>query len=144
MPLGRERLLQIGTNKMATIYIIKGPNSGMVFELGDAPFLIGRSDSCNVTLDDDRVSGSHIEITFDKAEGRHVAEDAKSTNGTWFNGHSLTKATPLSDGDKIEIGNSVIEYTSKTYESIDAAKAARSDQIDSVAPTLMDDENRPF
>ena len=129
---------------MATIYIIKGPSSGNVYELGKEPFLIGRSGSCNITLDDDRVSGSHLEITFDKGEGRHIAEDTKSTNGTWFNGRTLAKPTLLSDGDHIELGNSVIEYTSKSFESIDAAKAAKSEQIDSVAPTLMDNENRPF
>jgi len=129
---------------MATIYIIKGPNSGDAYSIGEDAFLIGRSSSCNVTVDDERVSGSHLQITFDKESGQHFAEDTKSTNGTWCNGKSLTRSTQLADGDQLEMGDTIVEFSTKTFESIDAAKAARSSKIDTSAPTLMDDKNRPF
>ena len=129
---------------MATIYIIKGPDNGGVFTLSDRACIVGRSDSCSVTLGDDRVSGSHLEISFDKDKGSYAAEDTKSTNGTWLNGRSMVDKTPLSDGDRLELGATVLEFTSKTFDSIDEAKAARTDTAYMAPPTLLDNENRPF
>ena len=129
---------------MATIYIIKGNNNGEIYDVSEGSIRLGRSDACDVTLSDDRVSGTHLEISFDKALGCHVAEDTKSTNGTWFNGHSLVTPLQLKDGDRLEIGDSMVEYHSKSFDSIEKAEAARSVDPASVAPTLMDDKNRPF
>lgn len=129
---------------MATIYIIKGPDNGGVFTLGEGVCVVGRSESCSVTLKDDRVSGSHMEIAFNKETGEYMAQDTKSTNGTWLNGRSLNDLSPLSDGDRIELGTSVLEFTSKTFESVEEARAARTDTAYMAPPTLLDDENRPF
>ena len=81
---------------------------------------------------------------FDKAKGEYTAKDTKSTNGTWLNGRSLHDPAPLSDGDRIELGASVLEFSSKTFESIEAARAARTDTAYMAPPTLLDDKNRPF
>ena len=129
---------------MATIYVIKGSNSGEIYNVGDDDFRIGRSEACNVTLSDERVSGTHLQITYDKEKGCHIAEDAKSTNGTWYNGHSVVSPMALKDGDRLELGDSVVEYNSKSFDSVEKAEAARTSDAPSVAPTLMDDENRPF
>ncbi len=129
---------------MATIYIIKGPDNGSVFSLGEDACSIGRSDSCSVTLQDDRVSGAHLRIEFDAEKSVYSVEDTKSTNGTWLNGRSLNSTTPLSDGDRLELGSSMLEFSTKTFDSIEEAKAARTDTAHSVPPTLLDDSNRPF
>ena len=67
---------------MATIYIIKGPNNGGIFTLAEDTCVLGRSEKCSIKLDDDRVSGSHLSISFDPDKSVYLAEDARSTNGT--------------------------------------------------------------
>lgn len=129
---------------MATIYIIKGPNNGGVFTLGEGTCMVGRSDSCSVTLSDDRVSGSHLEIRSDPETSDYFVEDTRSTNGTWHNGRSLLARAVLADGDRLELGATVLEFTTKTFESIDEARAARTDTAYMAPPTMLDNENRPF
>lgn len=129
---------------MATIYIIKGPNDGDAYTIGEDAVVIGRGDECSVTLNDEKTSRTHLQLTFDKGSGTHTAEDMRSTNGTWCNGKSLTAAVVLADGDTLEIGNTAIEYSSRTFTSNEAALAARTANIRGGTPTLLDDSNRPF
>ncbi len=129
---------------MATIYIIKGPSNGGIFTLTEADCVIGRSDKCSITLDDDRVSGSHVRISYDSGKSVHIAEDTKSTNGTWVNGRSMTAPVELKDGDKLEIGTSVVEFHTTTFDSIEAAKAALNQTTYAAPPTMMESQNRKF
>ena len=130
---------------MATIYIIKGPNNGSVYRISNEPCVVGRSDSCSVKLDDDRVSGSHLRFSFDADSKKFMAVDEKSTNGSWINGKSLS-STPvvLNDGDKIELGTTMIEFSNMDFDSIDAAKAARDETKYAAPPTMMESQNRKF
>ena len=130
---------------MATIYIIKGPNDGDTFTIGEETITIGRGEECSVTLNDEKTSRQHLQISFDPVSGKHMAEDMKSTNGTWCNGKTLDSMTPLSHGAELELGSSVIEYSTRTFETNEAAMEARkSEQGAEIHPTLIDDTNRPF
>ena len=129
---------------MATIYIIKGPNNGGIFTLAEDTCVLGRSEKCSIKLDDDRVSGSHLSISFDPDKSVYLAEDARSTNGTWINGRSLTAPVQLKDGDKLELGATLIEFTTMSFDSIEAAKAARQETSYTAAPTMMEEHNRKF
>lgn len=129
---------------MATIYIIKGPNSGGIFSLTADDCVLGRSEKCSITLEDDRVSGSHVRISFDPKKSVHTAEDTKSTNGTWINGRSMTLPVVLKNGDKLEIGSSVIEFHSSSFDSIEEAKAALHQTSFTASPTMMENQNRNF
>ena len=40
-----------------------GPNKGRRFKAADAPVTLGRDESCEVTLEDDRASRLHARIT---------------------------------------------------------------------------------
>ena len=69
----------------------------------------------------------------------------KSTNGSWCNGKSLNSATPLEHGAEIELGQTVLEYSSRTFPNNEAAQAARKrTQAQDAPETLLDDQNRPF
>ncbi|MCH2144882.1 MAG: FHA domain-containing protein [Phycisphaerales bacterium] len=129
---------------MGTIYIIKGRDNGAIYSLTDEPCIIGRSEKCSVKLDDDRVSGAHLRISRTPDATTFTAEDTKSTNGTWINGRALTVPSELANGDKIELGSTVIEFTTMTFDSVDAAKAAREGTAFTAPPTMMEDRNRSF
>lgn len=64
------------------------------------PLVIGRRTSCDIALDDARISGVHCRIAW---EGGAATVCDMSTNGTFLNGNRLEKGRPqvLSDGDVI-------------------------------------------
>ena len=106
---------------MATIYVIKGPNDGDAYTLEEEAIVIGRGDDCGVTLKDEKTSRAHLQISFDSATGKHIAEDLRSTNGTWCNGKTMNAPTQLVDGDVLELGGTSLEYSSRTFSSNEAA-----------------------
>lgn len=63
---------------------------------------IGRSQECDVTLEDPNISRRHAELTL-SAHGWAVA-DLGSTNGVIVNGQKITRPTLLRSGDEVEIG----------------------------------------
>ena len=68
---------------------------------------IGRLSESDVMVDDKGVSRRHAQIRT--KDGRSMLTDLGSTNGTKLNGQQV-QSRPLSDGDRITVGNTVIEY----------------------------------
>lgn len=129
---------------MATIYVTKGPHDGDAFTIGKDTVVIGRGEECGITLDDEKTSRAHVQVTFDEGAGCYSAEDLRSTNGTWHNGKSMTSAVALADGDTLDLGNTALEFCAKTFPSNEAAKAARTSNVGGGQPTMIDTTNKPF
>lgn len=66
---------------------------------------IGRSPSCDVVLDSDRVSRQHA--VLQRKGSRMLVRDLHSTNGTWIR-HARVSSAPVTDGDEIRIGSARI------------------------------------
>lgn len=69
----------------------------------------GRAPGCDVQLDDTYVSQVHARLV-PAADGL-VVEDCNSTNGTYVNRTKVGGATPLHPGDRLQLGNVVMELT---------------------------------
>lgn len=72
-------------------------------------YVVGRSASCHVVLDDPLVSRRHarIEVTTDSV----TIEDLGSINGVFINARRIVDgAHPLYDGDRIDIGNAELAF----------------------------------
>jgi len=83
------------------------PATFQVFPLGEE-VTIGRAPGCSVPLADDTyVSQLHARIYI--RDGRPFVEDLGSTNGTFLNRDRLSKTMPLHRGDKLQIGQTVLE-----------------------------------
>ena len=65
--------------------------------------IIGRSEACTVSIDDDTVSGRQCRFFFQ--DGRPYIQDLQSTNATVLNGEEVQLAQ-LHDGDVITMGDS--------------------------------------
>ncbi len=63
--------------------------------------MIGRSHTCNLTLDDDTVSRQHAELR--EEDGSWVITDLDSTNGVRVNGWRVPRAV-LREGDLVSLG----------------------------------------
>jgi len=105
--LGRGR--GRGSDQPARPYKLKmiDPATAQIFPLGEE-VTIGRAPGCSVSLDDDTyVSQLHARIYV--RDGKPFVEDLGSTNGTFLNRDRLSKTMPLHRGDKLQIGQTVLE-----------------------------------
>ncbi|HYH49104.1 MAG TPA: FHA domain-containing protein [Acidimicrobiia bacterium] len=83
------------------------PATSQIFPLGEE-VTIGRAPGCSVPLADDTyVSQLHARIYV--RDGKPFVEDLGSTNGTFLNRDRLSRTMPLRRGDKLQIGQTVLE-----------------------------------
>jgi pSer/pThr/pTyr-binding forkhead associated (FHA) protein len=71
---------------------------------------VGRAAGCQVTIDDTYASQLHARVFL--REGQVYVEDLGSTNGTYLNRHKVTGPMQVQRGDKLQIGNTVLELGS--------------------------------
>ncbi len=71
------------------------------------PVTIGRDPGCDVCLaDDQRVSRRHARISHEK--GEWLVKDLGSTNSTFVGRERVLRLTPLSAGDQLTVGHTVL------------------------------------
>ena len=73
----------------------------------DGSTTIGRGVECELRLDDTYVSQQHARI-FDRG-GNWYVEDLGSTNGTFVNEQKLAAPAMLQPGDKVRVGQTIME-----------------------------------
>jgi pSer/pThr/pTyr-binding forkhead associated (FHA) protein len=78
-----------------------GPKSGEETTVTGSEFVIGRSPSCHLRLEDELVADRHCRIMI-KGD-RAIIEDLETTHGTSVN-HQLVSSTELHDGDRLKLG----------------------------------------
>ena len=85
------------------------PPTAQLFPLSEE-VTIGRAPGCSVALaDDDFVSQLHARVYV--RDGQPFVEDLGSTNGTFLNQTRLTKTMRLRRGDRLQIGQTVLEVS---------------------------------
>ncbi len=96
-----------GGNGKAVLRIALPPElKGRTFPLTDE-ITIGRAAGCQVTLDDTYASQLHARVF--QRDGTIYVEDLGSTNGTYLNRRKVTGPMVFARGDKLQIGNTVLE-----------------------------------
>jgi pSer/pThr/pTyr-binding forkhead associated (FHA) protein len=80
--------------------------AGAEYALGPE-LTLGRAAGCSIVLDEQYVSQVHSRIFI--RDGSVFAEDLGSTNGTWVNGSRAVGQMPARLGDRIQVGNVVLE-----------------------------------
>ncbi|GEM_PF-2933071 len=93
--------------------VLSGTSKGTDVHILRAEYTIGRSDACDIQLDDDGVSRRHAKLVR-TADGSIRVLDLKSTNGTYVNNERVELAL-LQDGDRVRLGNTV---TILCYEEV--------------------------
>lgn len=71
------------------------------------PLEIGRSESCQVRLEDTYVSQVHARLSA--RDGAWFVEDLGSTNGTYVNDHRVQAAVEVHPGDIVRVGKTILE-----------------------------------
>lgn len=97
------------TDQPARPYKLKmiDPATSQIFPLGEE-VTIGRAPGCSVPLADDTFA-SQLHARIYIRNGKPFVEDLGSTNGTFLNRDRLSKTMPLHRGDKLQVGQTVLE-----------------------------------
>ena len=93
----------------ACLVVLRGRHIGQLFELGDGPAILGRGEDATIQVDDTATSRHHARI--EPAAIGYLIVDLESTNGTWVNGHKISRHV-LRDGDRVQVGGeTVLEFS---------------------------------
>jgi len=98
-------LLQMSTEHDSELVVVGSKRRP--YPLAKDALSIGRLDSCDIVLSDSGVSRRHAEVRREGDEW--VIVDLNSTNGTVVNGQAVRRHR-LSQGDRIEVGETTIEF----------------------------------
>ena len=126
---------------MAFLRITGGPDrSDQPHKLLNAPFVVGRANSCDLPIEDKLASRKHCRVLPGGNGSDWLVEDLGSRNGTLLNEQPLQAPTRLNTGDKIRIGQVEITFDDHpqhaptvpvTSEQLAVAAAAAGAMLDS-------------
>jgi sigma-B regulation protein RsbU (phosphoserine phosphatase) len=116
---------------MATLTMLKGPQSGQVFELepSQSEIVLGRDPACAVIVAAPMISRRHAR--FSCVDGSWSIEDLGSRNGTFVNGKKIEGRQPISEQDRIKFGELLFTFHA-------AGGAVLPDAVEEQAPGTID------
>ena len=120
----------------AKLVVRSGFQKGQQFALTEGVYTIGRDETNNICLEDDRVSHLHCEI-YCRADGICLIRDLGSTNGTIVNGR-LVKEKELTKADEIKLGHIILTFTT------DTALEDRTRSLEAPTVVLPEEESPSF
>ena len=84
---------------------------------------IGRSESCDVVLDDPAVSRRHARVSVQKSGARPVVTDLGSYNGTVVAGRAMADPAPVPAGATVRLGATCLQWRTETDDAPAAVSA---------------------
>ncbi|MBZ0231730.1 MAG: sigma 54-interacting transcriptional regulator [Deltaproteobacteria bacterium] len=113
--IDRTTLLQTGLATSATrgrtatrSWIARLVSGGGQVALGARPVVLGAHASCDLVIDEAKVSRRHVELSA--VEGGVRVKDLGSTNGTWWQGSRITEVV-VPGGATIEVGGAQVRIS---------------------------------
>ncbi len=111
-----------------TLVMYKADGARRDFPLGKPRVLIGRHNTCELRVPLPSVSRKHCELKV--SSGSVKLRDLGSSNGTYVNGSRVKAETPLSPGDRIQVGavifTLVVDGVPAMLEPTDTLMAAQA------------------
>ena len=136
-PAQRDQTSSVQENEWSLVGCIKSGEGLRSVEINTQPFVLGRRDCCDLTLDSPRVSGRHAELM---RVGDHLLlRDLGSTNGTFVQGTRITDVTPIGDGDLIQIADIEmrLRWTAEKSAPVIRGNETTAVEIDAFEPSWM-------
>ena len=103
------------------LIVRRGKTPQPEYSLTDQTVVIGREAINDIMFQELEISRRHASISF--AGGQYTIEDLASTNGTFVNGRRISTPTMLSDGDVLDLGDSV----SLVFAAVPASDITRAE-----------------
>jgi hypothetical protein len=90
------------------LVVTNGPDAGQVHTVRTEHAVVGRGADADVSLRSGTVSGRHVGLTRHGAD--LLVQDLGSSNGTYVNDRRLDGVSLLRPGDRLVLGDVVLEY----------------------------------
>jgi pSer/pThr/pTyr-binding forkhead associated (FHA) protein len=103
-----QKKLDKGAEKPRLKVVEPPAQLGITYTLDDEA-TIGRAPGCAVSIDDTFASQLHARVF--RRDGQWFVEDLGSTNGTWINRKRVHGPMRLHPGDRLQVGNTVMELS---------------------------------
>ncbi len=98
--------------RIGALLVVQGADADLGRQVVcNQPVTIGRDDEAELALCDGSISRRHCRVERDEETGYYMLVDLGSTNGTSVNEHRVEGRYPLTTGDKIFLGASVLRFT---------------------------------
>jgi signal transduction histidine kinase/pSer/pThr/pTyr-binding forkhead associated (FHA) protein len=110
-----------------SLFVYQGQDQGALFDMEEGKLGIGRDASNQIQVHDTEVSRRHAEIHNDGTVC--VVVDLGSSNGTFINGQRVTERQPLTSGDRLQVGATMMLFT----DPAESSNEDLSDKVDIVA-----------
>lgn len=104
---------------------LTGPSKGEAFVLMGNRVVIGRGEKADIRINDAKASREHCELA--KVGDEWIATDLGSQNGVMVNDKKSTQQ-PLSEGDKLIVGQTVFKFAKVEVSSKTKATQAEDDE----------------
>lgn len=101
------------------VLIRSGSEVGKIYDLSNNP-LVGRDPECDILLNESTVSRRHARFQF--IDNKITVMDVGSRAGTRINGKLIDKPTMLKDGDKVQLGEVILEVDWKSAPRVEAER----------------------
>ncbi|OFZ79156.1 MAG: hypothetical protein A2583_00495 [Bdellovibrionales bacterium RIFOXYD1_FULL_53_11] len=115
---------------MYKLTIVAGPGRGTSYQLQDGETSLGRQGGNTIVLQSSKVSKRHCALLVDSAG--IAVKDLGSSNGTFVNG-ALAKQKVIKPGDRISIGEFVLELSKPQQRQAVAAGQPQTLQLQGIA-----------
>ncbi|HLZ69626.1 MAG TPA: FHA domain-containing protein [Dehalococcoidia bacterium] len=86
----------------------RAEGTASIHQLKPAGTTLGRDETCEIVLPDDRISRQHARISFE--DQGYVLRDLGSRNGTYLNGRRITRPEPLRHRDLIGLPGHTLRF----------------------------------
>jgi serine phosphatase RsbU (regulator of sigma subunit) len=96
--------------------VLIGTAQGKRVEVGAEPVTIGRDEGQTFVFADSQVSRRHARVSL--VNGEVVAEDLKSTNGTFVGTERITTPFTLREGNVLRIGGQFLKYERRSQRDV--------------------------
>jgi two-component system, NtrC family, sensor kinase len=118
-----------------SLFVIRGNDQGIRFELEEPVLRLGRDKASGIHLHDTEVSRHHAE--FRRTHREYTVSDLDSSNGTFVNGKRVQQHV-LASGDQVQAGATLMLYTGFSDGSSDDIGSS----VDIAATAHPDDQSR--
>jgi two-component system NtrC family sensor kinase len=120
---------------VASLFVIRGNDQGVRFELEDEILRLGRDSASTLRLHDTEVSRQHAELR--RTSDGFTISDLHSSNGTFVNGRRV-KTHELTSGDQLQLGGTLMLYTGPSGDPDEDL----AEKVDIAATEQADDHSR--
>ena len=121
----------------AKIVILKGSSPHESYDLIGHDVVIGRDENCDISIEDPKASREHARIFL--KNNHYMISDLESSNGVCVNHKPIQTDHPLTSGDHIQIGDSILQFAlfSEHLQSLNQTSSFSESTADATKTGVM-------